>query len=197
MYRAMLVVAFALFLSGCGEPAINHQQEQWTIASRLARCGFMEQTGCLLRQEEGYAHSIFGGVIGLDWRWGTTYRVTVETRDVDYLYGEKLEFSTLTQPPPFEHHLIAIHSEHEDEVGTRYAYPNIELSYGVFYRHEAVSYFLAYEYQCALQTQDECDFIHELEETGVEAHLDLVIEYRGNGKIALVEASFIDQPMWW
>lgn len=197
MYRAIIAVPLAFCLGGCGEPTIVDSHEQWTIASHLARCGLMQQFGCLIRQKEGYTHSVYAGIIGLDWRWGSTYRVTVETREVNHFYGEESEFSILTQPPPYEYHLIDIHSEREDEIGTLYEYPHIELSYGVFHRTDSASYFLGYEYQCALQTQDACDFIHELEQTGVEEHLALVFEYRGNGAIALVEATFIDEPMWW
>lgn len=197
MFRAIVAVSFALCLSGCGEPTTTDPQEQWTIASYLSPCGYQEQTGCLLRQEGIYSQSIFGGIIGLDWRWGTTYRVTIETTEIDPYDDEEWEVSILAQPPLDQHHLIAIHSEHEDEIGTRYEYSHIVLSYGTFYRYAAASYFLGYQYQCALETQDECDFIHELEQTGVEEHLELVFQYQGDGAIALVEATFIDKPSWW
>lgn len=195
MHRAIIAAPFVLYLSGCGGQATPDSQEQWTIAPYLASCGYIPQTGCLVRQESGYNHHIYG-IEGLDWRWGTGYRLTVETTERDFSIQGESALSSFAVPPSHQHHLIEIHSVHEDEVGTRYEYPNIVLSHGVFDRYASASYFLGYEYQCALQTQSECDFIHDLERTGVEQHLALVFQYQGDGAIALVEATFIDEPEW-
>ncbi|MDX1391545.1 MAG: DUF4377 domain-containing protein [Rheinheimera sp.] len=171
LIRTIPVLLLCFVIAACNDD--DSKTETIELLSYKNPCVFMTQSLCNVEKTASDIGNFYSEINGFDFLWGHSYKLAVRVTKVG---------NPAADAPDRVYDLIKVLQHSEDSIGTRYEYPLVELLFLTFTKETDKYYFLGHPFECAAGV--DCDALVSLNNTG--GLVNVVFEYIGNGKIALV-----------
>jgi hypothetical protein len=172
--RTLIYVVAALFVVSCGESNNSHTENVELLSYKAVCPGWISSSSlCNVQVKNGTNINYYNDIEGFEFVWGHRYNILVNVSEIK---NPPADASSL------KYEMIEIISENEDSIGTQYQYDLVELLEHTFTKTDDTFYFLFQEFECADNV--DCDTLVNINNSG--GLVNVVFDYLGNGKIALV-----------